>query len=603
MIQQFHRQLPTPTLFENLLLNNSRILLLFLAILIPFISGFNIYCALSGRTLASGTLSIQLLLFIIFLFIFKPPSTQTDQILAIRYVIRIQLSIFALYMFYVVGVLHQYEVAPWSFLFIFLLFLSFQDKWGGLFAFGYLIILCGIMIYSDIDALIDLKEYWIRHYFSLSLFSLLNYCSLIVRNLYLNNLSKTKTELEASEQKYRKLNKTLLTQIKERDAIEKKLHKAIKMETLGNVAAGVAHDLNNILSGIATYPDLLLMKMSKTDPNRKQTEMIRDSGFKAAAIVEDLLTLTRRGVYISEVTDLKQVIQNYLASPEHKAFLKMHPKIKIHSHLSDQTMNIIGSPVHLSKVIMNLVLNAAEAMPDGGNILIRTQTIKMKKQKLIFDTLPQDCYTILSVKDNGIGIPTENIENIFEPFFSTKKMGRSGTGLGMAIVLGTVKDHHAYIDIKSNANKGTCIYLFFKTTSDPKRIKGELNDFEQIKGNNEKILVIDDVPEQRFIATQILEELGYKAYSCASGEEAVLLVRESTYDLLIIDMIMDPGMDGMQTYQKILAFSKDQKAIIATGFSTDNKIEQAQALGAGSCLSKPYSLREMGLTIKKELSD
>jgi len=450
-----------PTLFEKQVLRNNRALIAFFCALVPFISGFNIYCTVTERFFASTTLTIQLILFTIVLCIFRPPTTDNQKILAIRYVIRAQLIIFAGYMILVVGIQHQLEVTPWAFLFIFLLFLLFPDKKGGLFSFLFVSLMLFFMLWTDLGKFKVHEDYLIRFYFSLSLFSFLTFCTVILRDIYLRNLEKTKKDLKKSEMAYRKLNANLITEIKYRDKIEKKLHQSIKMETLGNIAAGVAHDLNNILSGIATYPDLLLLNMAKDDPKRKHTEMIRDSGFKAAAIVEDLLTLARRGICNLDETDLKQVIETYLSSLEHETFLKNHPDIVVQTYFSPDVLKIMGSSIHLSKALMNLILNAGEAMPRGGNIQIRLFDQYTKTIPALFDDIPEGQYTVMSIKDSGIGIEASNLENIFEPFYSNKKMGQSGTGLGMAIVMGTIKDHHAFIDIESIVGKQTCITLYF----------------------------------------------------------------------------------------------------------------------------------------------
>jgi len=205
--------------------------------------------------------------------------------------------------------------------------------------------------------------------------------------------------------------------------------RAQKMEAIGTLAGGVAHDLNNILSGIVSYPELLLMDLNDDSPLRKPILTIQKSGEKAAAIVQDLLTLARRGVETTEVVNLNSIVSEYLYSPEHARLELNHPNIVIDQNIDQTLLNILGSPVHLSKSVMNLVSNAAEAMLDGGSIVITTENRHMDKVKNAFDEIDKGDYATLVIADTGIGISPEDMERIFEPFYTKKTMGRSGTGL------------------------------------------------------------------------------------------------------------------------------------------------------------------------------
>jgi signal transduction histidine kinase len=223
---------------------------------------------------------------------------------------------------------------------------------------------------------------------------------------------------------------------KDQRRLEVQLRKSQKMEAIGTLAGGVAHDLNNILSGIVSYPELLLMDIPKKSPLRQPLLTIQESGQKAAAIVQDLLTLARRGVSITEVMNLNQSIEKYLNSPENQKILQYHPGVKVEVDLQAKLFNILGSPVHLSKTIMNLVSNAAEAMPSSGVIHISTENRYIDHPLKGYDTVEEGDYVKLTVSDNGVGISPEDIDRIFEPFYTKKTMGRSGTGLGMAVVWG-----------------------------------------------------------------------------------------------------------------------------------------------------------------------
>jgi len=387
----------------------------------------------------------------------------------------------------------------------------------------------------------------------------------------------------------------------EKEELQAQLQRAQKMEAIGTLAGGVAHDLNNILSGIVSYPELLLMDLKDDSPLRKPILTIQKSGEKAAAIVQDLLTLARRGVEATEVVNLNSILSEYLLSPEHAKLELNHSNVKVEKHLEENLLNILGSPVHLSKTIMNLVSNAAEAMLEGGTIVITTENRHIDKIVYGFDDIDKGDYATLTVTDTGIGISPEDIERIFEPFYTKKTMGRSGTGLGMAVVWGTVKDHRGYIDLNSTEGQGTEITLYFPITRKMFHPEVEIASLQELMGRGESILVVDDIEAQRQIATEMLERLGYRVSTVSSGEEAVEYMHAHMVDLLVLDMIMEPGIDGLETFRKILEIHPGQKSIIASGYSESVRVKEALQLGAGSYVKKPYLLEKIGRAIKAEL--
>jgi PAS domain S-box-containing protein len=388
---------------------------------------------------------------------------------------------------------------------------------------------------------------------------------------------------------------------KEKELLETKLQRFEKMEALGSMAGGVAHDLNNILSGIVSYPDLLLMDLPANSPLKEPLITIKRSGEKATAVVQDLLTLARRGLATSDVVNLNLLVTDYLVSNEFAQLQKYHHQVKIETDLELNLLNIMGSPVHLSKTIMNLVSNAAEAMPDGGNISIETRNQYVDMAINGYDEVKEGDYVTLSISDTGVGISPNDQKRIFEPYFTKKVMGRSGSGLGMAVVWGTVRDHKGYILIKSSEDRGTTIDLYFPVTR--QEMRERLNaPLENLMGNGEKILVVDDVKEQREIACRMLDKLNYEVESVSSGEEAIEYIKKKSADLLILDMIIDPGIDGCETYKRILQINSNQKAIIASGYAETDRVKEAQKLGAGQYIKKPYILETIGIAIKNEIS-
>jgi signal transduction histidine kinase len=389
---------------------------------------------------------------------------------------------------------------------------------------------------------------------------------------------------------------------KERTKLESQLARAEKMEAIGTLAGGVAHDLNNILGGLVSYPEMILMDIPRDSPLRKPILTIQKSGERAAAIVQDLLTLARRGVAVTKVVNLNHVIAEYMKSLEFENLKSRHPGVAIKADLEADILNILGSYTHLSKCVMNLISNAAEAITVKGSVLVCTENRYMDRPVKGYDSVKEGDYVVLTVSDTGVGLAPEDMDRIFEPFYTKKQMGRSGTGLGMSVVWGTVKDHNGYIDIHSREGKGTTFTLYFPATR--REITGretELDTIDRYMGHGESILVVDDVEEQRDIACDMLKKLGYNATSVSSGEAAVEYLKRNKIDLLVLDMIMDPGMDGLDTYRKILELHPGQKAIIASGFSETERVKETQRLGAGAYIRKPFLLEKIGHAVKDTL--
>ncbi len=390
--------------------------------------------------------------------------------------------------------------------------------------------------------------------------------------------------------------------MQERQQLQERLHRAEKMEALGTLAGGVAHDLNNVLGVLVGYSELMLMDIPEGDPLRGHAANILDSGQRGAAIIQDLLTLARRGVAAGEVVDLNALVQRSLKTPE---FLKLgttFPDIRIVTDLEPELLPVKGSPVHLSKTIMNLVLNAFEAIDGPGTVTIQTRNRYLDRPVGAYDAMKEGDYAVLAVSDTGEGIAEKDLAKIFEPFYTKKVMGRSGTGLGLAVVWGTVKDHDGYVDVQSRIGRGSTFTLYFPVTRDTRKAAGDTLSPADYAGGGESILVVDDVPSQRDLARQMLERIGYRVETASSGEEAVAYLEAGrNVDLVVLDMIMDPGIDGLETYRRIRALRPGQKTIIVSGYSETDRVKTAQALGAGPYVRKPYLLEHLGTAIRKVL--
>jgi len=387
----------------------------------------------------------------------------------------------------------------------------------------------------------------------------------------------------------------------EHKKMEGRLNQAEKMEILGTLAGGVAHDLNNILGAMVGYSELLLAKAPMDGPLKKFADRIMRSSLKSAAITQDLLTLARRGISVSEVVDLNQAVLEFLETPEFEKIKFHHPNVKIGTKLAAGALKIKGSPFHLSKVLMNLVSNAAEAIPDRGKVTIATAVCYLDHPVGGQDEVREGDYAVLTVSDNGKGIPAGDLGRIFEPFYTKKTMGRSGTGLGLTVVWGTVKDHDGYLDVRSKEGKGTDFILYFPITGEELAKPEGTGAPSILQGQGESILVVDDLDSQRELATTLLEDLGYQVRAVASGEEALERLRSGKADLIILDMLLGTGMDGLETYQKIRAMNPGQKVILVSGFSETSQVKKAREMGAGVFIQKPYVLERISLAIRNEL--
>jgi PAS domain S-box-containing protein len=396
--------------------------------------------------------------------------------------------------------------------------------------------------------------------------------------------------------------------VTERKATEKALQasrekaaRSKKMESLGLLAGGVAHDLNNILSGIVSYPELLLLDLPENSPLKKPIQTIQESGQRASAIVQDLLTIARGVAIAREPVNLNLLVKEYLASPECISLQRFHTDVTVETDLDCGLLNVGGSRVHLKKVLMNLVSNAAEAIEGHGTVRVSTRNCYVDRPLHGYDDIKIGEYAVLSVSDDGAGIAPDDLARIFEPFYTKKAMGRSGTGLGLAVVWNVVQDHEGYINVSSDAHR-TNFDLYFPITREQMADHPASQSLEALKGHGERILVVDDIAIQGEIACGMLSRLGYQADFVTSGEEAVARVQSQSPDLLILDMIMAPGLSGRETYARVTAVHPHQKAIIVSGFAETEEVRQTQAMGAGEYLKKPLTLERLGVAVKRELA-
>ncbi len=385
--------------------------------------------------------------------------------------------------------------------------------------------------------------------------------------------------------------RSIMIDITERQALEEQLRRDQKMKAIGAMAGGVAHDLNNILSGVINYPELILTRIDEDSGIRSYVEAIRSSGMRAAEVVADLLTVARGVAAGRTIASLNDLVREHLESPECQRLRSLYPDIAFTLDLDSGTANISCSAIHVKKCLMNLLLNGAEAIEDSGRITISTRQRERDGKR----------WSVLRVQDTGGGISSRDIEHIFEPFYTKKVMGRSGTGLGLSVVWNTMQDHGGEVRVRSDST-GTRFDLWFPATDrEPETENPEKTVLGRVKGNGESILIIDDEMLQQDIALQLLGSLGYKVVMASSGEEAIRYLEKHPVDLLIIDMLMPPGMNGYQTYKKALEIRPDQKAVIASGFSKNRDVLACLELGAGAFIKKPYTMEQLAEIVYKVL--
>lgn len=381
--------------------------------------------------------------------------------------------------------------------------------------------------------------------------------------------------------------------ITEQKRMQEELARAQRLETAGRVAGQIAHDFNNLLAPLTAYPTLIREDLPEGHEVLELVDEMEAAANKIGEINQQLLTLSRRGHYVTECVHLNDLIDKILRSQH------LPEEIAVNLNLAQNLLMIKGGSAQLTRALTNLILNAKEAMHGIGVLTIGTENVYLDQPLRGYQTVKKGEYVRLTITDTGTGIDPEIMNNIFDPFFTTKRMERMrGSGLGLSIVHGIIEDHDGYIIVDSTLGEGTTFSIYFPISRDFENEEFELAELKN--GNGEKILVVDDDPVQRSVAGQLLKRLGYRVHQVSSGEEAVNYVRRNPQDLLILDMVME-GIDGVETYRQILEFKSDQKAIMLSGYAISERVEEALSLGAGSFVAKPITPSVLANAIREEL--
>ncbi len=386
--------------------------------------------------------------------------------------------------------------------------------------------------------------------------------------------------------------------ITEHKKTQDQFRQAQKMEAIGQLAGGVAHDFNNLLTIINGYSELLLRRLPADAPSRKELKLIHQAGKKAASLTEQLLAFSRRQILKQEILNLNSIVFNI----EKMLRRLIGENVELVTVLAPNLDNIKADHGQIEQVIMNLAVNARDAMPDGGQLLIETNNAYLdeKYARNHISVKPGD-YVMLAVSDTGTGMDKETVSRIFEPFFTTKPKEK-GTGLGLSTVYGIIKQSGGYIWVYSEPGKGTTFKIYIpKVTATVESTKRTRPSPESLTGN-ETILLVEDDPEVRNFSRDLLTEYGYNVLEAENGEQALAVCRqyEKSIHLIISDVIM-PQMGGRDLERAILKLNRNIKFLFVSGY-TDNAIVHQGVLDKNvNFLQKPFSPEELALKVRELL--
>jgi PAS domain S-box-containing protein len=388
------------------------------------------------------------------------------------------------------------------------------------------------------------------------------------------------------------------TDITERRSLEQQLFHAQKMEAIGLLAGGVAHDFNNILTAIIGYATLLQMKITKDEPLRHPVDQIITSAERAAKLTKSLLAYSRKRIF-----DPKPIRINDLLRDVEKLLPKLlREDIEIRTVLSDDQMTVNADAASIEQVLMNLVTNARDSMPDGGQLIIETRRVELGSESIAAHGYGiEGAYALISVSDTGMGMMPETKAKIFDPFYTTKEVGK-GTGLGLSMVYGTIKNHHGYVNVYSEIGKGTTFRIYLplvqRTVQDERRIGSQ-----PPAGGTETVLVAEDDPTVRTMTGIVLREAGYTVIEARDGEEAVQMfeAHHQSIQLIMLDVIM-PKKNGKIVLDEIQGIRPDIKVLFTSGYTAEI-MKGIQKLGGGVLfLPKPASSADLLRKVREALN-
>ncbi|HOP40764.1 MAG TPA: ATP-binding protein, partial [Geobacteraceae bacterium] len=372
----------------------------------------------------------------------------------------------------------------------------------------------------------------------------------------------------------------------EKKTLESQLHQAQKMEAIGQLAGGIAHDFNNILTAIIGYSEIISMKLEKTSPLGKHLEQVLVAAERAAELTNGLLAFSRKQVLHTKPLDLCQVVEGV-----EKMLRRLIPEdIDFKTVISEEVLTVMADKGQIEQVLMNLVTNAKDAMPKGGMLSITVASITINESFMHAHGFGKPgSYAVITVSDTGHGMDKKTLEKIFEPFFTTKETGK-GTGLGMAIIYGIVKQHNGYITVESEKGKGTKFSIYLPLVIEDGREERMASEAEALPRGTETILLVEDDETVRELHRMMLEEAGYRVITAVDGQDALdkFDTRQLEVDLLVTDVIM-PRMDGKRLFEEIRAVRSDIRALFISGYTKDVFVARGILDEEFSFIMKPVS--------------
>jgi two-component system, cell cycle sensor histidine kinase and response regulator CckA len=379
---------------------------------------------------------------------------------------------------------------------------------------------------------------------------------------------------------------------------EEQLRQSQKLESVGRLAGGIAHDFNNMLTAINGYSDLILRELGDDDSLRKKVLEIKKAGERSAALTHQLLAFSRRQVLQPKLIDLNKIVNEM----NQMLFRLIGEDIQLNIKLAAPPSWVEADPGQLSQVIMNLVVNAGDAMPQGGQLTIKTEKVRFHKEPVTrFAPQLKEHFIKMSVIDTGIGIEDKILEQIFEPFFTTKQVG-AGTGLGLSTVYGIVKQSGGYIWVNSKPGKGSEFYIYLPYVGEKAAGKKERKPSEQFPHGTEKILLVEDEEMVRNLTRRILEVCGYTVIEARNGIEALKICEENNFeiDLLMTDVVM-PQMDGRELSEKVADINPQIRTLFTSGYMNDRIMRLGVSSEAVNFIQKPFAPDVLARKIREML--
>jgi two-component system, cell cycle sensor histidine kinase and response regulator CckA len=388
-----------------------------------------------------------------------------------------------------------------------------------------------------------------------------------------------------------------LTDITEKKRLETRLQGAQRMEAIGTLAGGIAHDFNNLLMGIQGNASLLLLNRDSDHPDYEQLRNIEKYVLLGADLTKQLLGFARGGKYEVEVMDLNALIKR-----ENRMFTRTKKEIVIHEQYEKDLWPVKVSKGQIEQVLLNLYVNAWQAMPGGGDLYVQTNNIFLDQHVIRPFQIVPGKYVKISITDTGIGMDETILQRIFEPFFTTKEMGR-GIGLGLASVYGIIKNHGGFIDVHSEKGKGAVFYIYLPAVDGQNTFQNKnVESADIIASGTETILLVDDEDMIIDVSRQLLERLGYTVLAAGSGRGAIEIYKNhlNEISLVIIDMIM-PDLNGGETYDELKKINPDIKVLLASGYSLDGQAQNIIDRGCNGFIQKPFNIKKLSHKIRTVL--